>query len=189
LYPELLSRACAIGARERDPEEVVQEILGFSWWNYAQAARKGRWLTAGQLAFIAMRRVRGEGSSLGSRRTKTDALSPACRMCGRSKILYLSNLGQGDHSRRLNALFDQAISQGQRNPANEAAVKIDWGALRSALPSRLQRVLDDLVAGRGTCEIAKRLRLSPGRICQLKVELGRSVAGFFGSSLPDWIPA
>lgn len=29
LYPELLSRACTIAARERDPEEVVQELLSF----------------------------------------------------------------------------------------------------------------------------------------------------------------
>lgn len=186
IYPELLSRAVAIAAKERDSEEVVQEILSFSWWNYQSAARRGKSLTASQLAWVGMRRVRGEGCSLGSPRTKTDALSPGCRMRGRSRIVYLSSMDERRADDPCRRQFDQAIITGQRNPANEAAVKIDWTALRRQLPGRLRRLLDGIAVGRGTCEIARRLRVSPGRVCQLKDQLRVAVANFFGANLPDW---
>jgi hypothetical protein len=185
LHPELLSRACAIAARSNDPEEVVQEILAFSYWNFSQAARKGRWLTAGQLAYIARRRVRGEGCTLGSSRTKTDVLSTGCRRLKRSNVLYLSGFAGSAYPDRLQDRFDEVVSQGQRNPADQAITRIDWGTLRSALSDRLKQVLDGLVAGRGTCEIAKHLRVSPARVTQLKDELGQVVAEFFVSTMPN----
>jgi hypothetical protein len=186
LYPELLSRACAIAAHERDPEEAVAEIMGFSWWNYQQAALRGRWLSPGQLAWVAMQRVRGEACSLGSPRSSTDVMAPACQRRRRANVIPLSSLSERCAEDPCRKRFGEVIGQGQRNPADEAATRIDWKALRADLPGRLRCVLDGLVAGRGTSEIAKRMRLSPARISQLKQELGAAVVGFFSSTLPDW---
>jgi DNA-directed RNA polymerase specialized sigma subunit len=43
--------------------------------------------------------------------------------------------------------------------------------------------LDGLTAGRGTNEIAERLKLSASRISQIKTELAKAVVSFFGEAL------
>lgn len=53
LLPELRSPALTIAARDRhDPDEVVAELLGFGWWNYQSAARRGKWLVMTGQAFV-----------------------------------------------------------------------------------------------------------------------------------------
>jgi hypothetical protein len=184
LYPELLSRACRIAARERDPEEVVQELLSFAWSNFSSTARKGRWLTASQLSWVGMKRVRGEGCSLGSKRSTTDALSPICLRKKRTRIYHLSAMADAAVPKGIRVRFHEVITQGCHGPAEAAAVRLDWCSLRSGLPLQQRRVLDGLAAGRGTNEIAEKLRVSASRVSQIKTDLGRAVAGFFASTLP-----
>jgi hypothetical protein len=186
LLPELRTRALEIAAASRtDPDEVLAEVMGFAWYDYRQSALKGRWLAAEQMAWYGRLRVR-EGHSLGSRRSKCDILSPSCQRKGRSKVVYLSNLIERRSDDPYRRQFDQIIGQGQRNPGDEAAVKIDWQTLRHRLPRRLRSVLDGIVTGRGTSEIARQLQVSPARVCQLKEQLAATVTGFFGGVLPDW---
>lgn len=188
LLPELRTRALEIAAASRtDPDETLAEVMGFAWYDYQQSALKGRWLAAEQMAWYGRLRVR-EGHSLGSRRSKCDALSTACRRRGRSNVIHLSRLAEGIPD-PIQKRFDQAITTGQRNPADEAAVRIDWNALRNILTGRLRRILDGLIAGEGTGQLAKALGISAARVCQLKTELAAAVAGFFASTLPDWVPA
>lgn len=126
---------------------------------------------------------------MGSPRSRTDVLSPGCQRRRRANVISLSAFDEGLRPGRLQHRFDEVIIEGQRNPADEAAVRIDWQALRTALPGRLRRVLDGLAIGRGTSEIAKRLRLSPARVSQIKADLASAVAGFFGDALPGWTRA
>jgi hypothetical protein len=184
LYPELLSRACRIADRERDPEETVQELLSFAWSNFSSAARRGKWLTPSQLSWVGMKRIRGEGCSLGSRRSKTDALAPGCRMRGRSKIVYLSTMNERRADDPCRRQFDEVIIQGQRDPGEQAITRLDWSALRHRLPGRLRRILDGLVAGESNGQIAKALGISAPRAFQLKQQLRTAISTFFGNALP-----
>ena len=68
VYPELDSRANRMGRRYRDPEEAAAEARAFMWSDFVNAARKGRWLRPGDMAFYAAKRLRA-GRALTDNRT------------------------------------------------------------------------------------------------------------------------
>ena len=187
LLPELRSRALAIAAASRgDPDEVLAEVIGFAWYDHRQSALKGRWLTGSQLAWYGRLRVR-EGHSLGSRRSKSDILSLACQRKGRAKIVSLSTMDERRADDPCRQQFDRLIGENQPSIPAEVAARIDWSSLRHQLPGRLRRILDGLIAGEGTGQIARSLGVSAARVCQQKDQLRAAVAGFFGNALPVYL--
>jgi hypothetical protein len=176
-----MSRARAIAATTPDPEETVQELMAYAWWNHQQSARKGRWLSAGQLAWVGMKRIR-VGAVLGSSRTASDVMAPACQRQGRARIIHLSTMDGRGVDDPIRQQFDQVIGQGLRSIPAEVAARIDWASLRAVRPDRQRRVLDHLAIGRTPSEIAKRLRVSPSRVTQIKNQLAESVMSFFGQT-------
>lgn len=68
-------------------------------------------------------------------------------------------------------------------PAELAASRIDFDAWLKKLPRRKRRIASTLAVGETTKETAKRLKLTPGRISQLRRELAASWDEFH--SMPD----
>jgi hypothetical protein len=185
LLPELKRLAQAFSKKCSDPDEVMAEILAFSWWNYFQAARKGIRLTPAQLLFVARRRVRS-GRTLGNPESATDVHSIVTQRMRRSQIHRLSEF-HGKPSKlnsKIGRRFTEAITSDQGNPAEISRIHLDWSALRTKLSDRHNALVDGFALGRSNTEMAKRLRLSPARITQIMPELRREIQNFFGVALP-----
>lgn len=198
ILPELLSRADAIArsiARDRDAqEEVAAEVLAMCWSNYRQAARRGRWLPAGQIAWFAWHAVKS-GRTLAGESSINDVLDPRASWSGRVRVLRLPAWPCG--RRRQRVRFSQSemastrrlarsLTTGEReSPAERARVRIDWSAFAAGLSQRHAAILTGLAEGWAGKEMATALGVSQGRIVQNKADLCERIVEYFG---PDIIP-
>lgn len=193
LLPELASRAAAIAksvaCNAVDQEEAVAEVVAHAWLNFSSAAKRGKWLAAGQLAWVAWQAVRtGRPAAGGS--SITDVLDPRLQRLRRARVISMTpwlrsrpKLGAAGtmRERAEETLVARAIAASVRtDPGVRARLRIDWAAFTRRQPLRFQRMLLDLCVGRGNAEIARRLGVTAGRATQLRADLGREVAVFFG---------
>ena len=67
-------------------------------------------------------------------------------------------------------------------PAETAASRIDFADWLRLLPERSRRIAETLATGETTKKAAKRFRVTPGRISQLRRELQQNWQDFQGES-------
>jgi len=182
MLPELNSRIRACIFNLPDREEAGAEMMAHTWVNFRQAARNDRWLSAGQIVWVAWQAVRSGRTQHSSVR---DIHSPLCQKRGGFSVAHLSHYRPQAQRQSPpgGRRFASVLASDRNNPADEAAVRIDWHVLHERLPRRMQEVLRGIVMGESGKNLAKRLRLSAARITQLKDELAVRIAEYFGPDL------
>ncbi|GMV83972.1 MAG: hypothetical protein AMXMBFR7_51560 [Planctomycetota bacterium] len=197
LLPELNSRAERIGravARNSvDQEEAAAEVIAHAWLNFRSAARRGTWLLASQLAWVAWHTARSGRLAAGGS-SVTDAMDPCAHRMGRAKVISLHRL-LGASRRRPKLEFQQSeMARPDRvgrslttaehdSPAERARVHLDWSAFAAQLSLRHQAILCGLAEGWEQREMAAALGVSPGRITQQKADLAALVTEQFGAEV------
>jgi hypothetical protein len=61
--------------------------------------------------------------------------------------------------------------------------EIDWDAFMQTLDSRKRVIVEELMVGGGTGDIARRLAVTSARIVQLKREIGQAIRKFMGEAI------
>ena len=74
------------------------------------------------------------------------------------------------------------IDSHRMSVADLAALRVDFPAWLDTLPRRTRRIAEDLAMGERTRDVAKKNRLSPGRVSQLRRELEGSWKEFVGEA-------
>jgi hypothetical protein len=148
-------------------EELLAEMTGLCWRWHLRLAQRGkdstRFPTA--LATFAARAVRSGRRLAGMDRAK-DVLSPQARQRHGFAVGKLPDCSTLDGSP-----LDEALHDNTRTPPDEqCAFRIDFPAWRATHAARDRRVLDDLMLGERTLEVAGKYGLSPGRVSQLRRE-------------------
>jgi hypothetical protein len=70
---------------------------------------------------------------------------------------------------RLHDAFEERLRDNMQTPVVEQVVfRIDFRDWLATLSGRNRQVVDDLMAGEGTGEVARKFGLSPGRVSQLR---------------------
>jgi hypothetical protein len=95
-----------------------------------------------------------------------DVLSPQARQRHGFAVGKVPDCGTLDGSPLEEALHDNTKSP----PDQQAMFRIDFPSWRASRTERDRRVLDDLMLGGRTLEVAGRHGLSPGRVSQLRRE-------------------
>jgi hypothetical protein len=148
-------------------EEYIAEMAALCWKWHLRLAERGkdstRFPTA--LATFAARAVRCGRRLAGMDRTK-DVLS---RLAQRRKGFAVSKLP--DYSTLDGSPLDEALHDNTQSPvAEQVCFRIDFPAWRLTHAERDRRLLDDLMLGERTLEVAGKYGLSPGRVSQLRRE-------------------
>jgi hypothetical protein len=149
-------------------EEYIAEMVALTWKWHRRLAERGkdstRFPTA--LATFAARAVRSGRRLAGTDRAK-DVLSPVAQQ---RKRFAVSPLPCGSS---LNGnVFDEALHDNTRTPPDQqCAFRLDFPAWRATHTERDRRILDELMLGERTLDVAARHGLSPGRVSQLRREL------------------
>lgn len=140
-------------AGNRDWHELIVDAVHYAW-EFAQTANaKATPLT---VARVAVRRV-------GSVR----------RFSGSTKSI--EHPRRREHHQQVCLTLELAdYSRAGDNPANIAALRIDLAAWLATLSPRLRTLVHRFANGYQTQEIAKRMKISPGRVSQLREELRNS---------------
>jgi hypothetical protein len=149
-------------------EEYVAEMIALTWKWHLRLAERGkdaaRFPTA--LATFAARAVRCGRRLAGMDRSK-DVLSPLAQQRKGFAVGKLPDCSTLDGSPLHEALHDNTQS-----PVDEqVCFRIDFPSWRASRNERDRLVLDDLMLGERTLDVAGKYGLSPGRVSQLRREL------------------
>jgi hypothetical protein len=148
-------------------EEYVAEMVALTWRWHLRLAERGkdstRFPTA--LATFAARAVRSGRKLAGMDRAR-DALSPQARQRHGFDVGKLPDCSTLDGSP-----LDEALHDNTQSPVVEqVCFRLDFPPWRASRTERDRRVLDDLMLGERTLDVAGKHGLSPGRVSQLRRE-------------------
>jgi hypothetical protein len=148
-------------------EECIAEMVALSWKWHLRLAERGRDATRfpTALATFAARAVRS-GRRLAGMDPARDVLSPQARQRHGFAVAKLPDYSAPDGSPLHEALHDNTQS-----PVDEqVCFRLDFPRWRASRTERDRRVLDDLMVGERTLDVAGKHGLSPGRVSQLRRE-------------------
>jgi hypothetical protein len=151
-------------------EELLAEMTGLCWQWHLRLAQRGkdaaRFPTA--LASYAARAVRSGRRACGQECGR-DALSPSAQRRHGFRVSALPEVSTFSDNPLAEALHDNT----QTPPDEQCAFRIDFPAWRATHAERDRRILDDLMLGERTLDVAGKYGLSPGRVSQLRREFLR----------------
>jgi hypothetical protein len=146
-------------------EEYIAEMVALTWRWHLRLAERGkdstRFPTA--LATFAARAVRSGRRLAGMDRAK-DVLSPSAQRRHGFLVSALPDVSTLSDNPLAEALHDNT----QTPPDEQCAFRIDFPAWRATHAERDRRLLDDLMLGEHTLDVAGKYGLSPGRVSQLR---------------------
>jgi hypothetical protein len=162
-------------------EELLAEMTGLCWRWHLRLAQRGkdstRFPTA--LATFAARAVRSGRRACGQERGR-DALSSSAQRRHGFRVSALPEVSTLSDNPLAEALHDNT----QTPPDEQCAFRIDFPAWRATHTERDRRIIDALLVGGRTLEVAGKYGLSPGRVSQLRREFLTDWRRFCGDLPP-----
>jgi hypothetical protein len=145
-------------------EELVQEVIANSFRTWRRLVEQGKESAAyvTPLAQYAIRQARA-GRRIGSAQNRLDVLS---RQAQRAHGFSVESIHR--QSTQRGVWDDLLVEDRQAGPAETAAARIDLHQWFGQLPKRQQRIARELAWGESTGAVAKKFKLSDGRISQLR---------------------
>jgi hypothetical protein len=159
-------------------EDALQEVVANCLVAFARLVQRGRIEVAypSALARFAVSQFR-DGRRVGNRRNGRDVLSPYAQ---KRNGIVVERL---DRFRKDESEWAEALVEDQRTPVlDQVAFRCDFPAWLDTLPRRNRQIAEALSLGHSTSAVAKRFKVSPGRISQLRQELRESWREFQGET-------
>lgn len=158
--------------------DAIEEVLASCCCAFARLAERGMAHVANPSALtrFAVRQFR-DGRRVGSKLNVRDVSSEYCQ---RRKRIVLERIDQLD---RKTGMWSQILVEDRHaGPAETAAARIDVGDWFRRMRPKVRRVAQALSVGERTKDVAKKYKLSPGRISQLRTEFYESWREFQGEA-------
>ena len=197
VYPRLRNAAHSIPKTGcEDDEEITHDSLLMAAKMLESAEAAGKTLTAGNLAFYAIKAARSGRRSHYSGRS--DVLSPGCQLDGNARFANLDDeieLEMGEVGSLHDLLAPTGYQGEEADPAEEAARNVDWQAFLDASPPRHRIAIGVLVEGGNMREAGKRCGLKDSAALNLKRRIAADLIEFFGEDVirrildgirPEW---
>ena len=180
---ESRSRACLSRLQPEQREEAMAEVLGAVFHASVNAQKRGvlARITPFHAVVFAVKRYRTGRRMAGS--SITDVMAEGTQLRGRSKVVSLSAITEHDAETGRPLPLSEVLADRRQdnNPLEQVRRNLDYpGILRKERISRKAREVFHLlseVRGPGAgLVMAQELKVSPGRVCQLKSELAVALA-------------
>jgi hypothetical protein len=162
-------------------EEYIAEMVALSWAWHRRLAERGKDATQfpSAIAKFAARGV-GNGRKLAGTDRANDVLSPSAQRRHGFLVSALPEVSTLSDNPLAEALHDNT----QTPPDEQCAFRIDFPAWRATHTERDRGIIDALLVGDRTSEVAGRHGLSPGRVSQLRREFLTDWRRFCGDLPP-----
>ncbi len=163
--------------------DAVQEAVALAWLGFLRAVSHGKDPSAfaGPLAGYAARRVR-VGRRLSGTKSGRDALSPHAGTRHGFTVYSFSWLGSSHPA--LQELADNTVTP----PPEQAAFRLDFPRWRAGYGARDRALIDELMAGGRTGDVAARHGLSRGRVSQKRAQFHADWLRFHGEEADPRLP-
>lgn len=181
MLPRIVNHA-RIAFRHLDAEareEAIQETVCNACQAYARLVELGKTDVAfpSALAHFGVRQTKS-GRKVGGKLNTRDVLSECCQ---RKRDLLVERLDRYDPEEA--GWVEILVEDKTAGPADTAIARIDFAKWLQILPYRLRRMATFLGSGETTSAAARRFRVSPARISQIRRELFVAWHGFQGDGL------
>lgn len=163
-------------------EDCEAEAVALAWEWFVRLARRGKDATAfpGTLAVLAARAVRS-GRRVCGQEPARDVMSPLARQRHAFAVTTLPEVSTLSGNPFDEALWDNAVTP----VPEQAAFRADFPRWRGSHPSRDRDLIDRLMLGGRTKDVADALGLSPGRVSQKRREFRAGWERFCGERPED----
>jgi len=174
------ARICFRNLKPEAREEAVQNCIANAMVAYARLYELGKVSLAYPmvLAKYAVAQTR-DGRIVGGHMCVHDVSSSYCQ---RQKRVTVERLDRYDDEE--DAWREILVEDRRAGPAEVAATRMDFDQWLRSLPKRLRKIAAALSTSETTGAVAKRFRVSDGRISQIRKELYNAWRRFIGES-PD----
>jgi len=152
-----------------DHQEIVQDATAMAADMLDSSERKGKELFPKSVAYYAVQAAKsGRRSTYAGR---SDAFSSAAHKDGRAVLVSMDeplDIGNDEETTLGDMLADK-----HDDPATLGARNMDWDELMGKLDDRSVDIVNGIAQGMMNTEVAKTLKISAPRVCQIK----RKIAG------------
>jgi hypothetical protein len=157
-------------------EEAVQEAIANALVAYIRLYELGKTdvAYASPLASFAVKQV-CDGRQVGCRLNMDDVLSPYAQRRQRFTVSRLQRVNESEGTWKEILVEDPSCT-----PAELAASRVDFDAWLRRLPRQKRRMASTLAGGETTNGTAKKFRVTPGRVSQVRRELSVAWQQFHG---------
>ena len=158
-------------------QDAIQEVIANALVAFVALVRRGKMAVAYPtvLARYAVAQIK-DGRKVGNSLNCRDVLSPYCQ---RLKCLTVERLDRHEKDDD-NAWSEILIEDRHAGPAETARVRMDFSDWLDSLNRRDRRIAESLAEGNRTSDVARKFKISAGRISQLRRELAENWSKFIG---------
>jgi DNA-binding CsgD family transcriptional regulator len=158
-----------------------------------QNARKVRTISAGNVAFYTIQKLKCGRRSTGS--STVDVYGSGTQINGTTKLTSLDEAAPGasvdDFGEPL--VLHDVLSRDEEDPATKALRKIDYQTFMASLSARDQAIINCLVEGKPLASLARRRHLNNSTLLYHKERLALKIQNFMGTDIliqirrkPNW---
>ena len=178
LVPQIQEQArFAFRHEERERrQELIAEVIANCWVAFVRLVERGLVdvVYPTPLAQYAIRQIR-DGRRVGAKLNAHDVSSPYAQRIKRFRVERLDHFDEQDQEWR-----EVLIEDRHAGPSETAAARMDVAEWFDSLPKHKRRVAETLARSETTKATARKYRVSPGRISQIRRELDASWREFQG---------
>ncbi|MCX7008395.1 MAG: LuxR C-terminal-related transcriptional regulator [Kiritimatiellaeota bacterium] len=162
-----------------DSAELVQDGMCMAAQAIEKLENQGKDLMPRSVAYYTIQRLKsGRRSQYAGR---MDAMCPGATLDKKVEIADMEATAHDETGEELT--FGEMLASGDEDAATLAARDIDWSLIEPLLTVRELKVLQALVEGRGTNEIAFGCQVSAPAITQAKRRIGQKISASWGDGM------
>jgi hypothetical protein len=160
-----------------DSQELIQDATASAAEMLESMEKAGKKPLPNSIAYYSIQRTKSGRRSYGDNRT--DVMFPGYQMDHEGSVCSMQDpVCDEDDS-----TVGDTIASRSEDTASKVLRQIDWDAFLDTLDARKRRIVEEMMLGFGTGDIARLLAVTAPRIVQLKKEIARKIKDFMGDNI------
>jgi hypothetical protein len=160
-----------------DPEELIQDATASAAEMIESMEKSGRKPLPNSIAYYSIQRTKSGRRSYGD--IRSDVMSPGFQMDHEGSMCSMQDPVCDEDD----ATVGDTIASKSEDTASKVLRQIDWQAFLETLDARKRRIVEEMMLGYGTGDIARLLAVTAPRIVQLKKDIGKKIKEFMGDTI------
>ncbi len=153
-----------------DYAELIQDSTATAAAMIEAMEKSGKVPIPNSIAYYSIQRTKSGRRSYGN--SRTDVMNPGYQMDNEGSVCSMQSPVGGEDE---DFTVGDMIAARTEDIAAKILRQIDWAAFMQTLDNRKRTIVEELMAGGGTGDIARRLAVTSVRIVQLKREIGEAI--------------
>ena len=161
-----------------DYQELIQDTTATAAAMLDAMEQSGKEPIPNSIAYYSIQRTKSGRRSYGD--SRTDVMNPGYQMDNEGSVCSMQAPVGGEDE---DFTVGDMIASRTEDIAAKVLRQIDWDAFMTTLDARKRVIVEELMVGGGTGDIARRLAVTSARIVQLKREIGQAIRKFMGDAI------